>query len=103
MLPLAYLNYFHLAPTGLRPRALADRYVAPGRLPPEEVDTKAAIKALPPLLKGYLRLGGLIGDGAVVDHAFNTVDVCLVLPTDRLQARYQRHFTQPRAAVLETA
>jgi putative hemolysin len=102
-LPLAYLNYYHLAPAGLRPRALADRYVRPDRLAPEETDPKAAIRALPPLLKGYLRLGGMVGDGAVVDHAFNTVDVCLVLPTASLQARYQRHFAQPPMAVLQAA
>jgi putative hemolysin len=61
------------------------------------------MRALPPLLKGYLRLGGMIGDGAVNDREFNTVDVCLILPTERVQARYQRHFAQPQPALLEAA
>jgi putative hemolysin len=55
------------------------------------IDLKRGKALLPPLLKAYLRMGGLIGDGAVVDHQFNTIDVCLVLPTDRLKDRYLRH------------
>jgi putative hemolysin len=103
-LPLAYLHHNHLAPEGLRPRALPHRYVAADRLEAHEIDAKAAIRALPPLLKGYLRLGGMIGDGAVIDRDFNTVDVCLVLPTERVQTRYQRHFAQVRTTlVLEAA
>lgn len=103
-LPLAYLHHHHLAPEGLRPRALPHRHVAADRLAADEIDAKAAIRALPPLLKGYLRLGGMIGEGAVIDPDFNTVDVCLVLPTERVQARYQRHFAPVRtSSVLEAA
>ncbi|MFO1069007.1 MAG: GNAT family N-acyltransferase [Geminicoccaceae bacterium] len=102
-LPLAYLHGNHLAPPALRPRALPGRYVATDRLDAAAIDSKEAIRALPPLLKGYLRLGGMIGDGAVIDADFNTVDVCLVLPTERVQTRYQRHYAQARAAALEPA
>ena len=38
---------------------------------------------LPPLIKGYLRLGAFIGDGAVIDHQFGTTDVLIVLPVRR--------------------
>jgi putative hemolysin len=31
----------------------------------------------------------------VVDVAFNTVDVCLVLPTERLKDRYLKHLATP--------
>ena len=41
----------------------------------------------PALIKGYLRLGGMVGEGAFVDHAFNTTDVCLVMDTQRLNAQ----------------
>jgi putative hemolysin len=102
-LPLAYLHRHHLAPPGLRPRALPHRRVAAAQGAARAIDAKAAMRALPPLLKGYLRLGGSIGEGAVVDHAFNTVDVCLVLPTASLNARYQRHFAPARMAVPEAA
>ena len=48
----------------------------------EEIDPKQALAALPPLIKGYLRLGGFVGDGAVVDAQFNTTDVAVVVKTD---------------------
>jgi putative hemolysin len=60
--------------------------------PAEQIDPKRAWAALPPLLKGYLRLGAKIGDGAVVDEQFNTTDVCVVLQTARLTQRYVRHY-----------
>jgi L-ornithine Nalpha-acyltransferase len=89
---LAYLGSRHLAPEALRPRAVAARHIP---LPPADsftpIELERAKRRLPPLLKAYLRMGGLIGDGAVVDRQFNTVDVCLVLPTERIKDRYLRH------------
>ena len=97
---LAFLHHNALAPGGMRPRALRDRFVPTDRVPADRVDARAALKQLPPLLKAYLRMGGMIGEGAVIDHQFNTIDVCLVLPTERVQANYQRHYRiqRPRAA-----
>ena len=62
--------------------------------PADQIDPKRAWAALPPLLKGYLRLGAKIGDGAVVDEQFNTTDVCVVLQTSRVDARYVRHYRE---------
>jgi putative hemolysin len=62
------------------------------RLSREAIDTKAALRALPPLIKGYLRLGAYIGEGAVIDHAFRTTDVLIVLPVSAIRARYLQHF-----------
>ena len=56
------------------------------------VELREALDQLPPLLKGYIRLGGKVGDGAVIDHEFNTVDVCMVVTTDRLTEKYRRHY-----------
>ena len=89
---LAYLYHHHLAPRDCRPRAVPARYVDMRRLPLDQIEPRAAWAALPPLLKGYLRLGATIGDGAVVDHQFNTTDVCVVLPTGRVTARYLQHY-----------
>ncbi|RFC63104.1 GNAT family N-acetyltransferase [Fulvimarina endophytica] len=58
----------------------------------EAVDAKRALAALPPLLKGYLRLGGYIGEGAVIDHQFGTTDVMIVLPRERINPRYVNHY-----------
>jgi len=89
---LAYLHHHHLAPEHLRPRALPGRYVAMDRMPIEAIDCAAAWQELPPLIRGYLRVGGRVGDGAVVDHQFNTTDVCMVLETEHVAARYLRHY-----------
>nr|WP_247883149.1 GNAT family N-acyltransferase [Azospirillum brasilense] len=98
---LAYLHRNHLAPQALRARALADRRVdldplsvraASGDEVAARFEPRAGAAGLPPLLKGYLRVGGFIGDGAVVDHAFNTTDVCLIVPMDALSGKYARHF-----------
>ena len=91
-LPLAYLAHFHMAPEALRPVALPDRYTEMRLLPPERIDQKRALVALPPLIKGYLRLGGFFGDGAVIDHQFNTTDVCVIVKSDQVRGKYQRHY-----------
>jgi putative hemolysin len=89
---LTYLYYNHLAPPALRPRALPDRYVEMRRMDPEDIDTRRALGGLPPLIKGYLRLGCFIGDGAVVDHQFNTTDVAIIVKTDLVTDKYYRHY-----------
>jgi putative hemolysin len=91
-LELSYLYYNHLAPPALRPRALPHRYIEMRRMEPEGVDTRRALGLLPPLIKGYLRLGGFIGDGAVVDAQFNTTDVAVVVKTDLVTDKYYRHY-----------
>lgn len=91
---LSYLHHHHLAPQTLRPRALAHHYVPMDVLPPSEFDAQAILNELPPLIKGYLRLGGFVGDGAVVDHQFNTTDVCVIVKTDQLTEKYDRRYRQ---------
>ena len=93
-LPLSYLFHHHLAPPALRPRALPERYVDMNLMPADAVDRKHALAALPPLIKGYLRLGGFVGDGAVIDYDFNTTDVSIVVKTDLVTERYFKHYTR---------
>jgi L-ornithine Nalpha-acyltransferase len=64
-------------------------------IPSEALNQKQALYALPPLIKGYLRLGCSIGDGAVVDHQFNTTDVLIILPVSQINPRYFARFGQP--------
>lgn len=94
--PLSYLHHYHLAPPELRPTALPDRYVSMNLMPKDEVPVKRALVDLPPLIKGYLRLGGFVGDGAVIDHQFNTTDVCVVVKTDLITAKYSKHYERRR-------
>jgi putative hemolysin len=90
---LSFLHHFAAAPEPWRARALPHRYVEMNRLPKEAIDPKAALHELPPLLKGYLRLGGYVGEGAVIDHQFGTTDVLIVLPVSAIKARYIEHFS----------
>ena len=94
---LAFLGHSHLAPDGLRPRALPGRFVELRRKPADAFDARQAFLGLPPLVKGYLRLGGWVGDGAVIDTQFNTTDVAIVLRTGQVTNRYLRHYLRPRA------
>lgn len=89
---LSYLFHYHLAPEELRASALPHLKVNMNILPKDAIDPKRALASLPPLLKGYLRVGGFIGDGAVVDHQFNTTDVCIIVKTDLIAERYTRHY-----------
>ena len=93
-LPLAYLHHNHLAPERYRPIAVKDRYVDMDLVPADRIDPRAAVRDLPPMIKGYLRLGGSVGDGAVIDHAFNTVDVCVIVDVAVVSDRYYKHYTR---------
>ena len=92
---LSFLHHNALAPPEWRVRAHDKLYVPMDRVPKAEVDVKAALKALPPLIKGYLRLGAMIGDGAVIDRQFGTTDVLIVLPVEKIDPRYFGHFGAP--------
>lgn len=91
--PLAYLYHNHLAPSVLRPRARPERFVRMDTVSAKVATRDAAWPDLPPLIKGYLRLGGYVGDGAVVDEVFGTTDVCIVVKTDRVTEKYYRHYS----------
>ena len=98
---LTYLYHNHLAPPAIRPRALPGRYVDMRRVSPASFDPRRALAALPPLIKGYLRLGGFVGDGAVIDPQFNTTDVAVVVKTDLVTDKYYRHYERQVRDALE--
>ena len=92
---LSFLHHHALAPEAWRCRAHDRLYVPMDRVPRDKIDTKAALKALPPLIKGYLRLGAFVGDGAVIDRQFGTIDVLIVMPVENIDPRYFGHFGAP--------
>lgn len=94
---LAFLAQHAAAPPDWQVRALPGRYQAMGA-GTVALDARSALKKLPPLIKAYLRLGCYIGDGAVIDHQFNTVDVLIILPVARIDPRYFAHFGAPMAS-----
>ncbi|MBU1313169.1 MULTISPECIES: GNAT family N-acetyltransferase [Pseudorhizobium] len=72
--------------------ALPDLYREMDLMPVEAANARKALNAMPPLIKGYLRLGAMIGEGAVVDQAFNTTDVLVVLPISAISGRYINYY-----------
>jgi len=92
---LSFLHHHALAPPEWRVRAHERLHVPMNRLPKERVDARAALKAMPPLIKGYLRLGAFVGDGAVIDRQFGTTDVLICLPVAKIDPRYFEHFGKP--------
>lgn len=90
--PLAYLHHHHLAPPALRVVARPEHAQAIDLVPIAQLDRKAAMAGTPALIKAYLRLGGFVGQGAWVDHAFNTTDVCLVMDTEKMSAKHREFY-----------
>ena len=91
--PLSILHTRHLAPPELRVRAHATGYQTMDLLSTDRLDRRSAMLQMPALIKAYLRLGGFVGDGAFIDRAFNTTDVCLVMDTARMNPRYSGYYT----------
>jgi len=92
--PLSLLHHRYLAPEGLRVRARGGHYQSMNLIPEERIDRRAATRQVPALIKAYLRLGGFVGDGAFVDDAFNTTDICLVMDTARLSKTQKNIYTK---------
>lgn len=90
--PLSYLYHFHTAPEEIRPRALPQRYNNMNLIPKDAIDERKAFNSLPPLIKGYLRTGALIGDGAVIDSQWNSVDVCIIAQIRNISDRYRKYY-----------
>jgi L-ornithine Nalpha-acyltransferase len=91
-LPLSFLHHYARAPEPWRTMALPRRYLELNRMPKAAIAPKTALQLLPPLIKGYLRLGAFVGDGAVIDRQFGTTDVLIILPVSAIRARYLAHF-----------
>ncbi|MEM1302751.1 MAG: GNAT family N-acyltransferase [Pseudomonadota bacterium] len=91
--PLSLLHHRHLAPADLRVRALQGHFQSMDLRHADDIDRKAAMRAMPALIKAYLRIGGYVGEGAFVDHPFNTTDVCLILDILRLDPRHRAMYT----------
>jgi L-ornithine Nalpha-acyltransferase len=92
---LGFLANCRPPPPEWRVKALEHRRVVMTGTKP--VDPKAALRTLPPLIRGYLRLGCYIGEGAVPDPEFNTTDILIVLPVGAIDPRYFAHFGAPAA------
>jgi L-ornithine Nalpha-acyltransferase len=91
-LPLAWLHHHHLAPEALCVQARTPGYLDMDLVPKDRIDRKAAMLAMPTLIKAYLRLGGFVGEGAYIDREFNTIDVCLLMDTKEMSDRHRNFY-----------
>ena len=91
-LPLSYLHHFHGMHGDGRVRARAELFVDMNMMPKDAIDPKEALRTLPPLIKGYVRAGAGIGDGAVIDPQFGTTDVFIYFPVSKMNARHRSRF-----------
>lgn len=91
-LPLSFLHHHATAQGKWAAAARPEQRVAMDRLPAGMIDAKAALKCLPPLIKGYLRLGARFGSGAVIDRQFGTIDVLVILPVSAIDQRYLDYY-----------
>ena len=89
---LSWLHHHHLAPEGLRPRAHASGYQRMDLIPPGRIDRREAMVGMPALIKAYLRLGGMVGDGAFIDRDFNTTDVFLLMDTAKMSEKHRKFY-----------
>jgi L-ornithine Nalpha-acyltransferase len=92
---LSYLAHFAAPHPHWHARALQSLHVDMKIRQKDAIDQKRALHSLPPLIKGYLRLGCSIGEGAVIDHQFNTIDVLIILPVSQINPRYFERFGKP--------
>jgi L-ornithine Nalpha-acyltransferase len=90
---LSFLARNFPAPADWHVKAVETRSVPMN--PSSDYDDALVARTLPPLLKGYLRLGCYIGEGAVIDHQFNSTDVFVLLPVANINSRYFARFGAP--------
>lgn len=94
---LAYLHHNHAATNLWAPKALPEQYVDMNMVPAKKLDRLTALREMPPLIKGYLRLGGIFADGAVIDPELQTIDTCVLVETAKIKQRYQKHYIPSQA------
>jgi L-ornithine Nalpha-acyltransferase len=94
--PLSLLHHRHLAPEKIRVRAREPHFQTMNLVAEDQLDRRRAMLATPALIKAYLRMGGTVGEGAYVDHKFNTTDVCLILDTAAANARQKSIYSRGR-------
>ncbi len=92
--PLAYLAAQFSAPEEWQVTAVPGRGI---EIPASHAQARGTLRKLPPLLKGYVRLGAYVSREAVVDRDFNTTDIFVTLPVSHINPRYFAYYGTPQA------
>ncbi len=94
--PISYLWHHHRAPENLRPSPRAEVAAKFDIIPADKIDKKEAMTKMPALIKGYMRLGCLVGSGAIIDDFCKTVDICMILESSKMVKKYAEHFVEKK-------
>jgi putative hemolysin len=97
---LSFLHHFAQAAPQWQTSPLAHRFASMNLMPRRQVEVKKALLSLPPLIKGYMRLGAKFGNGAVVDRQFGVTDVFVIMPINEIEGRYIEYFDTDNAVAL---
>lgn len=89
---LSWLHTHHLAPPELRPIARPEGFQEMNLIPADRIDRREALVNMPALIKAYLRVGGVVGQGAYLDRAFNTTDVFVLMDTDFMSEKHRKFY-----------
>ena len=89
---LSFINEKYLVPTEIRPKALKNGFIDMAIIPRDKIDKLEALRQMPSLLKGYLRLGARVGEGAFIDRELNTIDVCIVIDLNQMLDKYKDYY-----------
>ena len=89
---LSYLRSNFSLPDELSVRSLVkNNYPVNDENNISESDLRTFAK-LPPLIKGYLRVGGRVSDSFFIDYDFSTIDLCVVVQTENIDKKYKNKF-----------
>ena len=89
---LSFINEKYLAPPEIRPKALKSGFIDMAIIPRGEINRSEALLQMPSLLKGYLRLGARVGEGAFIDRELNTIDVCIIIDLNKMLDKYKDYY-----------
>ena len=89
---LSYLRKNFSLPDELSVKSLDSKiYPAYTEIDSNNNDLRTFVK-LPPLIKGYLRVGGKVSHDCYVDYKFNTIDLCVIVNTNNIDEKYKKKY-----------
>ena len=85
---LSFLKNFYSAPKKYLTFPLKSKSIKWKNSDISEISRLKIFKSLPPLIKAYFRVGAWVGEGAVFDPHFKTIDICIILKADKIDPKY---------------
>lgn len=90
---LSYIYFNHLSEEKIRVQTAKPPRSPMNLLPVNEIDPILAKKQIPPLIKGYIKIGATFGEDAFLDIPFNSLDVFVLLDVEKVDYKYIHRFS----------